>query len=150
MRKTALALLIAIATLILGFSPTPVGAGTEGRRLVSENGRGIASPGPSFFAAVNSPGGIAFTTSSMLVTQVTRDRVLSISSAGVVTTFATLPSTGNIRLERYIAVSSGLGDCPLGYVYVTVGKDVYQITPDGLTVTLLAVIPSLSHGRVLR
>ena len=27
MRKTALALLIAIATLILGFSPTPVGAG---------------------------------------------------------------------------------------------------------------------------
>ena len=62
------------------------------------------------------------------------------------TTFATLPPTGNASLERYIAISPGLGGFLAGYVYVTVGKNTYQITADGSKVTRFVTIPSMPNG----
>lgn len=102
-----------------------------------------AAATPSVFASVNQPIGMATTLGGVLVTQLKRDKVLLVNSSGVSSTFATLPSTGNADLDRYIAVSSGLGGFPSGYIYVTVRQDILQITPDGKTVTTFATIPDL-------
>src|SRR5262249_41045607 len=101
---------------------------------------------PSTFASVSSPVSIATVANGLLVTQINKDKILFIDQSGVQSTFAVLPSTGNAQVERYLAVSPGLGGFPLGDVYVTVKQNVYQITPDGKTVTLFATIPNLSNS----
>jgi Tol biopolymer transport system component len=108
--------------------------------------------GPSeatHFADILMPVGLAFSpTAGMLVTQNNKDHVRAVSDAGVTTTFADLPPTGNATLERYIAVNPGLG-CwapKENYVYVTVRKDILEISPDGSTVEVFATIPALANS----
>ena len=117
----------------------------DNKNLVFESRRDDPIPGPMMFASVSRPVSIGFTDTAMLVTQETKDQVLSVSSSGAVSIFATLPPTGNAQLERYLAVSPGLGGFPAGYVYVTVRKDILQISPNG-TVTTFATITDLSNS----
>src|SRR5437879_4196950 len=147
--RSRLDLLLVSAVIAFAFSmATPSGA-VGPRRLSGESLRRThesAAPGPSTFASVNKPLGIAVTTDRVLVTQFNTDKVRSLDSSGIMTTFATLPPTGNASLERYIAISPGLGGFLAGYVYVTVGKNTYQITADGSKVTRFVTIPSMPNG----
>jgi Tol biopolymer transport system component len=100
--------------------------------------------GASKFAEVNKPVGIAFSpVAGMLVTQNARDQVLAVSDTGETSVFAELPATGNASLERYIAVSPGLGGFPENHVYVTVRQDILEISPDGSSVEVFATIAGL-------
>jgi Tol biopolymer transport system component len=112
--------------------------------LTFVSARDYVPSGASHFAEVLKPVGIAFSPSAgMLVTQNNRDQVLAVDDAGETSVFATLPATGNASLERYIAVSPGLGGFPAGNVYVTVRQDILEISPDGSTVAVFATIPAL-------
>ena len=101
---------------------------------------------PSTFASVASPVSVATVANGLLVTQINKDKILFINQAGASSTFAVLPSTGGAQIERYLAVSPGLGGFPQGYIYVTVQQKIYQVTPDGQTVTLFATIPNLPNS----
>jgi Tol biopolymer transport system component len=116
----------------------------DNKNITFASGRDNLPPGPSVFAAVNKPMGVAATTSRVLVMQFNSDNIKSVSR-GVVTNFASLPPTG-LNVERYIAVSPGLGGFPAGYVYATVGANIWQVTPDGLTVTLFKNMPGFLNG----
>jgi plastocyanin len=118
----------------------------DNKTLAFESARDNLPPAPSVFASVQKPIGIAFTATQLLVTEWNKDKVLSIDSSGLTTTFATLPPTGNASLERYIAVSPGLGCFAAGDIYVTVRDQVLKITPDGQTVTVFATIPALPNS----
>jgi Tol biopolymer transport system component len=118
----------------------------DNKNLTFESARGSATEGPVLFATMSKKLiGVAVTDSKVLVTQFNTDIVRQIDSGGNASNFATLPTTG-LSIERYIAVSPGNGGFPKDDVYVTVGADIYQITPDGLTVTLCQNIPSLPNG----
>jgi Tol biopolymer transport system component len=117
----------------------------DNKNIVFESARD-SSTGPSVFATVTLPNGLVAVPDGLLVTQFAKDKVLKVSSTGATSTFATLPPTGNSPIERYIAVSPGMGGFSAGYVYVTVGPNIYKITPDGTTVTLFVNIPSLPNG----
>jgi hypothetical protein len=110
---------------------------------------------PSFFAPITEPIGIAASRYALLVTHPynTNPReILSIDDLGHVTLFATLPDRVSTDLpsEELIAISPGLGGFPAGYVYVTQGKNIIQVSPSGSSVTLFATIPSLppSHNGI--
>jgi len=110
---------------------------------------------PSFFAPVTDPAGIAVSRFVLLVTHPywTNPReILSIDDLGHVTLFATLPDRVSTDLpsEELIAISPGLGGFPAGFVYVTQGKNIMQVSPSGSSVTLFATIPSLppSHNGI--
>ncbi len=105
----------------------------------------VTGPVP-FVTGVNAPVGMAFTSGGLLITQQRRDKVSTVSPAGVVTTYATLPSTGNADIERYIAVSPGLGCFTAGEVYVSVQQTIYQIDPITKAVTTFATIPDLPNS----
>jgi Tol biopolymer transport system component len=105
-----------------------------------------APPPHQSFTALSAPVGLAFAGATLLVTQQRKDKITAVAANGTQTTFATLPSTNNAKLERYIAVSPGLGGYPAGDVYVSVRRDILQITPDGLTVTTFATIPDLPNS----
>jgi Tol biopolymer transport system component len=117
----------------------------DNKNIVFESARD-SSTGPSVFATVTLPNGLVAVADGLLVTQFKSDKVLKVASSGATSTFATLPPTGNAPVERYLAVSPGLGGFSAGYVYVTVGPNIYKITPDGSTVTLFVNIPSLPNG----
>jgi Tol biopolymer transport system component len=118
----------------------------DNKNIVFQSIRDSAT-GPGDFASVNKPTGVAVTADAVLVTQFNNDRVRSFDSSGTMTTFAELPPTGNRAAERYIAISPGLGGFPADYVYVTVGKDIYEITPDGTSVELFVNIPDLQDSQ---
>ena len=101
--------------------------------------------GVSVFADVNKPIGVAVTSTRVLVAQFISDRIKQFDSSGTVSNFADLPTTGH-TVERYLAISPGLGGFPKNYIYATVGQNIYQITPDGMTVTLCVNIPSTPNG----
>jgi plastocyanin len=113
--------------------------------LAGPAGQALAAT-PSTFAAVSSPVSVATVANGLLVTQINKDKILFINQAGASSTFAILPSTGGAQVERYLAISPGLGGFPLGYIYVTVQQKVYQVTPDGQTVTLFATVPNLPNS----
>jgi Tol biopolymer transport system component len=118
----------------------------DNKNLTFESARGSATEGPVLFATMSKKLiGVAVTSTRVLVTQFNSDIVRQIDSNGNTTNFATLPTTGS-SIERYIAISPGNGGFPKDYVYVTVGPNIYEITPDGLTVTLCENIPSLPNG----
>ena len=119
--------------------------GPDNKTIAFESARDIEVPGPLHFANVTKPDGVAVTADKVLVTQFSSDKVKAIDSSGTLTNFAQLPLTG-LSVERYIAVSSGLGGFPPGYIYATVGQNTYQITPDGSIVTLFVNIPSMPNG----
>jgi hypothetical protein len=79
-------------------------------------------------------------------------QIFSVDSLGTVTLFATLPNRPNNELpsEEYIAISPGLGGFPASFIYITQGMNILQVTPDGLTVSVFATIPSLpcSHNGI--
>jgi hypothetical protein len=72
--------------------------------------------------------------------------VVQIDPSGHVSLFATLYSRSEVRnypqAEEYIAVSPGLGGWKPNYVYVVQGKRIVQITPDGSSKTVFALIPT--------
>jgi hypothetical protein len=105
-----------------------------------------SAPTPQLFVTMSKPPiGIAVTASRVLVTQFNTDKVQQIDNNGVISNFATLPTTGR-SVERYISISPGLGGFREGYVFVTVGQDVYRIAPDGSSVRRFVHIPSLPNG----
>src|SRR6266511_3334487 len=101
--------------------------------------------GPSTFATLGRPVGVAATATALLVTQAQRKTVKAIDSAGNVSLFTTLPTTDK-SIEPYIAVSSGLGGFPLGNVYVVVRQKIFQISPNGSNPKLFKKISGLSGG----
>jgi hypothetical protein len=101
--------------------------------------------GVTVFADVNTPIGVAVTSTRVLTALFISDKIKQIDSNGTVSNFADLPTTGRF-VERYLAISPGLAGFPKGYIYATVGQNVYQITPDGRTVTLCVNIPSMPNG----
>ena len=110
---------------------------------------------PSFFASVTEPAGIAASRFALLVTSPynTNPReILAIDDLGHVTVFATLPDRVSTDLpsEELIAISPGLGGFPAGFVYVTQGKNIMQVSPSGSSITLFTTIPSLppSHNGI--
>lgn len=108
-------------------------------------GAGVAYAGtPSAFATVSGPIGVAATPGRLLVTEYFTCNVVKIDSAGTVTPFATIPTGSCFGIERYIAVSPGLGGFTANDIYVTRGTEVWRITPDGSSVTLFTTIPSLA------
>jgi Tol biopolymer transport system component len=118
----------------------------DNKNLTFQSARNAETPGPTLFASIQKPDGILAFSDHLLVTQFNKDHVISVDSAGNQTTFADLPSTGNASLERYIALSPGTNGWPANLIYVTVGANIYQITPDGSSVTLFKNIPSLPNG----
>jgi Tol biopolymer transport system component len=119
----------------------------DNKNLTYESAVAGPTPGPVLFASMGKkPIGVAVTSTRVLVTQFNSDKVQQIDSSGALTNWATLPLNGT-NVERYIAISPGVNaNFPKDYVYVTVGPNIYQITPDGLTVTLCQNIPSLPAG----
>ena len=118
----------------------------DNKTLTFQSARDNAPPGgASVFANVSKPMGVAVTATRVLVAQFNSDKIKGIDSNGIVSNFASLPTSG-LSVERYLAISPGLGGFPAGYIYATVGQNIYQITPDGLTVTLFVNIPSLATG----
>ena len=89
---------------------------------------------------------MAFTQGGLLITQQKKDKVSTVSATGVVSLWATLNPTGNLDLERYIAVSPGLGGFTAGEVYVSVQKNIWQIDPVTKAVTLCVNIPALPNS----
>ena len=98
-----------------------------------------------FGKKITRPIGVAVTPTAILVTQLNSDNVTAFDDSGNTSIFATLPPSGR-TVERYIAISPGLGLFPAGYVYVLVDKTVYEITPDGSTVNVCATLPDLPNG----
>jgi Tol biopolymer transport system component len=117
----------------------------DNKNLAFESGRDNLPPAPSVFCGVTKPMGIAVTSSAVLAMQFNSDNIKKITSSCTVSNFAVLPPTGT-TVERYLAVSPGLGGFPAGYVYATVGANIYQVTPDGLTVTLFKNMPGFLNG----
>jgi plastocyanin len=101
------------------------------------------------FATIPSPIGVVATPSQMLVTDpycsTSPHQIYSVDTSGNVTLFATLPpiASGDCS-EDYIDMSPGLGNFPPGYIYVTQGPQIYQISPDGSQITLFATIPQMA------
>jgi Tol biopolymer transport system component len=111
--------------------------------VVFESGRDNPLTGPSFFASIGAPVGIAATADKLLVTQSNKTKITAYDGNGNKSTFAILPEKG---IEPAIAVSPGLGGFPAGYVYVITNENVYEITPDGSSVELFVNIPELPSG----
>src|SRR5206468_11435713 len=108
------------------------------------SGRDNPVPGPSFFASVKKPDGVAVTENAVLVTQLNKTTVRSIDATGAVGTFGTLPVAS--QAEKYLAVSPGLGGIPAGNVYVRINNTVYVFPPTGGTATLFATLPDILNG----
>jgi Tol biopolymer transport system component len=117
----------------------------DNKNLAFESGRDNLPPAPSAFCGVTKPMGIAVTGSVVLAMQFNSDNIKQITSSCVVSNFAVLPPTGT-SVERYLAISPGLGGFPAGSVYATVGANIYQVTPDGQTVTLFKNMPGFLNG----
>jgi Tol biopolymer transport system component len=118
----------------------------DNKNLTFESARDNAPQGgASVFANMTKPMGIAVTTTRVLAMQFNSDKIKQIDSNGIVSNFATLPPSG-LSVERYLAISPGLGGFPAGYIYATVGQNIYKVSPDGLTVTLFVNIPALATG----
>ena len=104
---------------------------------------------PSTFVNVNQPIGIAATQDGLLYTQYCvasagEPTIFKVTDTGTSSVFApSFPSVAGC-VEKYLDVNPGLGPWAnkVRHVYVTQGSDVFEITPDGSTVTLFATIPS--------
>ncbi len=105
-----------------------------------------ASLTPSTFVPFVQPIGIVATTDRLLVTRyctiADQPTIFSIADDGVVSVFAPTFPTATVCLEKYLDVSPGLGGFPKDHVYVTQGREIFEITPDGSMVTLFATISS--------
>lgn len=104
---------------------------------------------PTVFTPFIQPIGVAAAPQKLIVTEYCSLQIDQIDSSGNVTPFAMLPSGGGC-VERYVAISPGLGGFTANDIFVTQGPDIWKISPDGLTVTLFATIPSLpgSHNGI--
>ena len=106
-------------------------------------------PASSTFVSVNTPIGVAVDTQRLLYTQYTVTNpgdpaIFSVSDTGTVSTFApSFPSTSG-SVEKYIDINPGLGAwaSKAHFIYVTQGREIYEITPDGTQVSLFAALPS--------
>ena len=114
--------------------------------VVFESTRDTVVGGPSVFASVTKPDGILALSDKILVTQFNKDTIRKVDASGNVAVWANLPSTGNKSVERYMALSPGAHGFTAGNIFATVGPDIYEITPDGLTVSLFTHISALPNG----
>jgi hypothetical protein len=101
---------------------------------------------PSPFATVQQPISVAAASSRILATRFCADRVLAISQAGAITTFANLPSTGNQCLARDVVVSPGLGGFQAGVVFAVQKQTIYRIPANGGNARAFVTIPSLQSS----
>lgn len=116
----------------------------------------VFAAGSVFVSGLTQPAGIVATPYKLLFTvpySIGNPRlIMSVDSLGAVTLFATLPNRpiSELPAEEYIAISPGLGGFPASFVYVVQGTNIVQVTPDGLTVSVFATIPSLpcSHSGI--
>jgi hypothetical protein len=100
---------------------------------------------PTPFVTITEPIGVAATQDGVLITawegspsifKVTDTKAISVFAPG----FVTVPS----RVEKYLDVNPGLGPWAnkAGFVYVTQGSDVWEITPNGCAVKKFLTIDS--------
>ncbi|MCH8191780.1 MAG: hypothetical protein IIC80_10580, partial [Chloroflexi bacterium] len=68
--------------------------------------------------------------------------VYEVDSAGTVVNEFDSIRPGGGCLEEYVDISPGLGGFPLGHVYVTQGKDIYEFTPGGSSLGVFASVPT--------
>lgn len=128
-----------IACLVLGV----ILVGGSAPAAASHKGGG----GPSPFAALPGANAVSATPTALLaMSESDCSTVYSISAAGQTSTFATLPGAASHCPEQAIAVSPGLGNFVAGTVYVLQGSNLYEISPDGRTVTLLPGLSQLNGG----
>lgn len=141
---SVLVAMLAVGLLVTGTYSGPASAGTPSVFVSFDDSDFPFCIQAGFFCAGT---GVAATLDKLLVTQPFCSdprRVVSITSSGNVTVFATLPPLGvDGCREEYIGISPGLGGFPAGYVYVTQGPNILKITPDGTSVTPFVTIPSL-------
>jgi hypothetical protein len=93
--------------------------------------------------------GLAATQNKVLFTTQSQPSLYQIDSSGTTCTlFAVVPPPINRAsgiVEEYIAISSGLGGFPAGWIYVNQYEKIFKISPDGSSVSLFATIPAFSN-----
>ena len=96
--------------------------------------------------------GLAATQSRVLFTTHDQPNVFQIDPSGTVCTlFAVIPPAANPApaIEEYIAISSGAGGFPAGWIYVTQYEKVFKVSPDGTSVSLFATIPTFTNHALI-
>src|SRR5215469_18052659 len=100
---------------------------------------------PTPFATVNTPIGVAASTTDLIVTEYCGHNVDTIDCQGNVTLLATLPGLSDCR-EEYVTIapsqSANTGFTP-GDIFVTQGSTVYKVT--GGLVTAFTVLPNCAE-----
>jgi|SRR5579859_6681147 len=105
-------------------------------------------PHPLPFLSFGNPIGIAATQDMLLLTTYGpgQPAILKATDTGAVSVFApAFPiAAAPGQVETYLDINPGLGPwaSKARFVYVTQGKDVFEITPNGCTVMHFATIPS--------
>jgi hypothetical protein len=101
---------------------------------------------PSTFVGLTQPISIASLPTRLVATRFCADRVLAINQAGTITTFANLPSTGNMCLARDVVVSPGLGGFQKNFVYAVQKQTIYRIPPAGGAATAFVTLPAINNS----
>jgi hypothetical protein len=101
---------------------------------------------PSPFAFMQQPISVAAQPKRLLATRFCADKVLSVSQAGTITTFADLPSTGGSCLARDVVVSPGLGGFPYWAVFAVQKQTIYKIPKQGGPAVPFVTIDSLHNS----
>src|SRR5215831_16790676 len=100
---------------------------------------------PTPFATVNTPVGVAASTTDLIVTEYCGHNVDTIDCQGNVTLLATLPGVSNCK-EQYVTIApsqSAIAGFTPGDIFVTQGPGIYKVT--GGTVTAFALMPSCAE-----
>lgn len=74
-------------------------------------------------------------------------QVLSLESMGTPHVFVTLPNQAGCDRQK-VTISPGLPGFPANFVYVTQGGTILEITPDGSSIRVFAILPDASPGHV--
>jgi YVTN family beta-propeller protein len=103
--------------------------------------------GGVLFAKLPLPIGVAANSTRLLATEFNDcTTIFSISSTGVVSTFATAPNLDPACEEAYPAISPGFAFFTKGEVFLTQGPDIFEVGPKGGTMTLFAAVPGYGEN----
>jgi hypothetical protein len=91
------------------------------------------------FANLRGVVGLAVSQGRVIATRQCSHDVVAIDGTGVQTMLLTLPDVKACR-ERYLAVSPGLGGFTAGDIFITAGREVYEVSPDGSSVALFVTV----------
>src|SRR5262249_22194117 len=101
---------------------------------------------PSTFTTMRQPISIASLPQRLVATRFCSDRIFAINQTGAISTFATLPSTGNSCLARDVVVSPGLGGVAQNNAVALPKPTIYRMPANGSTVQAFATISSLDNS----